>query len=123
MRNPSCPSLQASFDEGEAIKHFEEGLKILARLMVRAVIQEVQGLSGIPISARRESLFNMRGSSSRSEKLTYSVPEVSNLLGLSRASVYEAVKSKQIPSINFGRRVFIPCVALHRLLSEKVTIT
>ena len=58
----------------------------------------------------------------QSEKLTYSVPEVAKLLGLSRASTYEAVKTGQIPSISFGKRIFIPRVALEQMLM-KVRIT
>lgn len=51
-----------------------------------------------------------------SESLVYSVPEVGKMLGLSRSSVYEAVRTGQIPSITIGRRILIPRAALERLL-------
>ena len=51
-----------------------------------------------------------------SETLAYSVPEVGKMLGLGRSSVYEAVRTGQIPSITIGRRILIPRAALERLL-------
>ena len=42
------------------------------------------------------------------EVLVYSVEEVADLLGVSRASVYKAVQHKDIPSIKLGARYLIP---------------
>ena len=53
-----------------------------------------------------------------SEKLVLSVAEVRKKLGLSKGSIYEAVRSGQIPSIRFGRRILIPVASLHRLLED-----
>ena len=50
--------------------------------------------------------------------LTLSVAEAGLQLGLSRSLMYEAIRSKQIPSIRIGRRILIPRVALERLLEE-----
>ena len=52
------------------------------------------------------------------ERLVFSVPEVAKLLGLSRASTYEAVRIGSIPSITIGRRILIPKVALQELLDR-----
>ena len=48
--------------------------------------------------------------------LTLSVAEAGLQLGLGRSLMYEAIRSKQIPSIRIGRRILIPRVALERLL-------
>ena len=53
------------------------------------------------------------------ERLVFSVPEVAKLLGLSRASTYEAVRIGSIPSITIGRRILILKVALQELLDSR----
>jgi excisionase family DNA binding protein len=50
------------------------------------------------------------------EKLTISVPEAAQLLGVSRMTAYSAVREGTIPSLRIGRRVLVPRVALERLL-------
>jgi excisionase family DNA binding protein len=54
------------------------------------------------------------------ERLTYTVTEVAALLGISRASAYELVRSGEIPALHFGRRIVIPRVALEELLGWPV---
>lgn len=54
------------------------------------------------------------------ERLTLTVNEVAHLLGLSRGTTYEAVRTGQIPSIRIGQRVIIPRVALIKMLEEAV---
>lgn len=49
-------------------------------------------------------------------KLTFSVPEVADLLGISRSSAYEAVRRGEIPALAFGRRVVVTRVTLEQLL-------
>lgn len=51
-----------------------------------------------------------------SERLTYSVEEAADLLGISRAGAYDAVARGDIPHLRMGRRILIPKSALHRLL-------
>ena len=55
---------------------------------------------------------------SEQARLVFSVQEVSKLLGLSKASTYEAVRIGSIPSITIGRRILIPKVALQELLDR-----
>jgi excisionase family DNA binding protein len=50
------------------------------------------------------------------KKLTISVPEAAQLLGVSRMTAYSAVREGTIPSLRIGRRVLVPRVALERLL-------
>ena len=52
-----------------------------------------------------------------SKKLTYTVREVTELLGISRSSAYECVRRGEIPALAFGRRVVVPRSALEALLS------
>lgn len=51
-------------------------------------------------------------------KLTYSVSEVAEILGMSKAAVYNAVKKGKFPIavIQVGERIIIPAKALHELL-------
>ncbi len=53
------------------------------------------------------------------ERLTYSVPEVAELLGISRASAYTHVRTGDIPSITIGSRIVVPRRALDELLHGK----
>jgi excisionase family DNA binding protein len=48
--------------------------------------------------------------------------EVAALLRLSRGSVYQAVRRKEIPTIRIGRRVLVPSDALEKLLSGESAI-
>jgi len=52
------------------------------------------------------------------ERLVYNVAEAGKLLGLSRGLMYEAIRTGQIPSVKFGRRIVIPRAALLRLLES-----
>jgi excisionase family DNA binding protein len=54
----------------------------------------------------------------RDERLTYTVPEVARLLGLSRGAAYAAVNAKEIPSLRIGRRTLVPRVGLERILGQ-----
>ncbi len=44
-------------------------------------------------------------------------PDTGQLLGLSRASTYDAVARGEIPAIRVGRRLLVPTAALRRLLA------
>lgn len=51
------------------------------------------------------------------ERLTVTVEEAAELLGISRAFAYLLVARKEVPSLRLGRRVLIPRRALDRLLN------
>ena len=57
------------------------------------------------------------------EKLTLTVNESSRVLGISRGLAYSMVKTGEIPSVRFGKRVLIPRRALERLLEEGQLVT
>jgi excisionase family DNA binding protein len=52
-------------------------------------------------------------------RLTWTVPEAAMLLGISRASAYEAAHRGELPVRVIGRRLLVPRVALLRLLGER----
>jgi excisionase family DNA binding protein len=52
------------------------------------------------------------------ERLTYSVRETAQVLGLSRNSVYQGCLKGEIPSIRIGKRILIPKARLERLLGN-----
>jgi excisionase family DNA binding protein len=50
------------------------------------------------------------------ERLTMTVSEAAEVLGISRAFAYELVGRGEIPVVRFGRRVIVPRKALEKLL-------
>ncbi len=54
----------------------------------------------------------------QTERLTLSVPEAADLLGLGRNSVYEAIHQGKIPSIRVGTRILVPRAALLKFAGE-----
>jgi len=53
------------------------------------------------------------------KRLTYTVTEAANVLGISRALAYELVARDELPSIRLGRRIVIPAAALKAVLEEQ----
>jgi len=43
-------------------------------------------------------------------------PETAGILGLSKASAYEAARRGEIPTIRIGKRLLVPTAALRRML-------
>ena len=58
-----------------------------------------------------------------SARLTYTVPEVAELLGISRSSAYECVRRGEIPALTLGRRVVIAKTAIDALLGTATSDT
>lgn len=52
------------------------------------------------------------------EKQTYTVEEAAKILGIGRASAYEAVHRGDIPSIRIGDRILVPKAALDWMLGH-----
>lgn len=50
------------------------------------------------------------------EQPTMTVEAAGGLLGVSRSTAYEAVRSGEIPSIRLGRRLLVPTAAIRRML-------
>jgi excisionase family DNA binding protein len=51
------------------------------------------------------------------ERLTLTVDEAADALGISRAFAYKAVRRNEIPHVRIGRRILVPRAALGRLLN------
>lgn len=51
--------------------------------------------------------------------LMLSVPEVANVLGISRAGAYELVKTEGFPSLTIGSRIIVPRDKLVAWIDEK----
>jgi len=54
----------------------------------------------------------------RNRRLTLSVTEAAELLGISRALAYELVARGELPSLQLGRRLVVPWRAIERLLAS-----
>lgn len=52
------------------------------------------------------------------ETRTYTVSEVAKLLGIGRASAYQAVQRGEIPSLRIGTRLVCPKVAIHDMIAN-----
>jgi excisionase family DNA binding protein len=51
------------------------------------------------------------------ERRVVTLKEAAAILRISRASAYQAAKTKEIPTIRIGRRLLVPLAALERMLS------
>jgi excisionase family DNA binding protein len=49
-------------------------------------------------------------------RLTVTVEEAAQLLGISRTTAFQAVRSGEIPAIRVRRRILVPVAALNDLL-------
>jgi excisionase family DNA binding protein len=54
------------------------------------------------------------------ERLTLTVKEAASALGISRNSVYEAIRTERLPTIRLGRRVMIPRHGLLKFMGVPV---
>lgn len=52
-------------------------------------------------------------------KLTLSVPEAADMLGVSRAKMYQIVKIKGFPTVQVGNRLLISVKGLERWVEEQ----
>ena len=109
-------------DSTEAIQALENGINILARMIVKAVMAEllaqerIFGQVGSSLTAIMSSKTNTPVQQGKS--LVFSVSEAAKLLGISRGTAYSLVQTGQIPCIKWGKRMLIPRVALMKMLEE-----
>ncbi len=73
----------------------------------------------------RESAGRMEGEGEDRpvQRLTYSVDEAAEALGISRASAYEAIRRGEIPHIKIGKRILIPRSFLESLTKNGIQVT
>ena len=68
-------------------------------------------MSVLIIEAKKEGIDLLRESKFKSYQdlpLTLTAPEVGEVLGISRASAYELVRSKGFPHMKIGTRILVP---------------
>lgn len=53
------------------------------------------------------------------EKLTLSVPEAAEVIGVSTSKMYGIVKSKGFPTIQVGKRILVSAKGLERWIEEQ----
>ena len=51
-------------------------------------------------------------------KQVYTVSEVAKILGVSRGTAYECVRSGELPHIKLGRRIVVPIAAFEKFLAQ-----
>jgi excisionase family DNA binding protein len=57
------------------------------------------------------------------ERQTLKIEEAAKILGISRNTAYDAVKTGQLPTVKIGRRFLVPKAALERLLDSAAGAT
>jgi excisionase family DNA binding protein len=55
----------------------------------------------------------------RHERMTLTVEETAEVLGIGRTLAYDAVRRGEIPTVRIGRRLLVPRVAIAHLLSDQ----
>ena len=53
-----------------------------------------------------------------SERLTFTVEEAGELLGISRALAYEMARTGRLPTLRFGKRIVVPKKAIENMLDR-----
>jgi excisionase family DNA binding protein len=53
------------------------------------------------------------------DRLTLTIAEAAELLGISRNSAYEAARRGELPTIRLGRRLLVPKRRLERMLDAE----
>jgi excisionase family DNA binding protein len=109
-------------DTPEARQKLHEGLQILARIIARKILDDraLQRKQSEESSRDSEIVPGMSTIPEQEKRLTLTVKETAELLGISRNGVYEAVRTGQIPSIKFGQRIIIPYKAVISMLDATV---
>lgn len=109
---------------GDEERQLEEGFRILARIIAKAILRERSLLDRSRRQERRDSAprpNQVSPTGKPDESLALSVEATAKILGLSRNSAYEAVRTGQIPRLRFGKRIIVPRAALNKLLSQTDT--
>lgn len=55
-------------------------------------------------------------------RLTYTVEEAAEALGISRAAAYRCVKRGELRSVQLGRRIVVPVSAVDDLVSSSASV-
>ncbi len=67
-------------------------------------------------SADAQDIEQVRQELATAGKLIFTVAEVATLLGMSTSTVYEALRTGQLTSLRFGRKIVIPAAPILAML-------
>ena len=81
------------------------------------LVKEIETYLGIEGEGKLDS-FIRRDKMEGENKLTFSVQEAGQMLGLCRNSMYQGIAAGEIPCIKIGKRFLIPRDALLKMLGE-----
>jgi excisionase family DNA binding protein len=62
----------------------------------------------------------MKNDTTQLQRLTLTVEEAGDLLGISRALAYEMARTGQLPTLRFGKRIVVPKKAIETMLERSV---
>jgi len=102
-------------------RQLEDTPSILVRMVTKTVLREKLLLERSQYEEYRASTartYQVTTAGRPDEPLAPSVKAAARILGLGRASAYEAVRTGQIPSLRLGKRIVVPRAALNRMLSQ-----
>lgn len=111
---------EVSSENTEEAQALENGLRILARMVVRTVMSEIsiQRKITYKVDVEPATLSTKINPEQQEESLLLNVRDGARLLRVSRSRVYELVHSRPIPSIRFGKRILIPRATLTKFIEE-----
>ena len=102
-------------------RQLEDALSMLVRMVTKTALREKLPLERSQYQEYRDSTvrtYQVTTAGRPDEPLALSVRAVVRISRLSRASAYEAVRTGQMPSLRFGKRIVVPRAALNRMLSQ-----
>jgi excisionase family DNA binding protein len=107
-------------------RQLEDALNILVRMITTIALRE-KSLQEQSQPERYRDLamhpYQVTSANKSDESLTLSVNATAKMLGLSRATAYEAIHTGQIPSLRFGHRIVVPRAALKNMLAQAGTFS
>ena len=62
----------------------------------------------------------MKKDTTQPKRLTLTVEEAGDLLGISRALAYEMARAGRLPTLRFGKRIVVPRKAIETMLERPV---
>ena len=119
-------SQKKTSDSAEAIQSLENGINILARMIVKAVMAELLSKERIfgQVGGNLTSMVSSKANTTDQEgkRLVFSVAEAAQLLGISKPNAYTLIHTGQIPCIKYGKRILIPRFTLMKMIEEVGTV-
>ncbi|MGN0525187.1 helix-turn-helix domain-containing protein [Eubacterium sp.] len=59
----------------------------------------------------------------KTQKLTLSVPEAAEIIGLSTARMYQVVRMEGFPAVHIGKRIFVSVKGLEQWIDKQAGVT